>query len=381
MNLRSKIPFFLASIKYDKAQPIWLEYIESSGTQYINTGVSGDVTIKATAQQTQHTGQSQILFASTASGKGGTYFGTPLTEKNWGCGTGTGNLTSIQATTKADIDITFTSAGITGSVNGENISRSVDVTQGQWFIFSAATGLYRGRFRLWNAKLYQNNVLVRDLRPCLDHNGIACMYDMISKQYLYNQGTGEFIPAPRFVEYIQSTGTQYIDTGIKGTDITRFVIKGTCVENGVNNTQLLGGTNSSSQTFFGTRYSNNVAKWYCVNSKGASIGNPHNLSIIDATIESNTSQYGTLTDLIDGTVSEFVKLSGNAWGFSESNLLIFGGYSSRRSPNATCYDLQLYTSDGLVRHFRPCLRGNTPCMFDMVTGQYFYNQGEGEFEK
>lgn len=210
----------------------------------------------------------------------------------------------------------------------------------------------------------------------------------ISKFYFRNKGIGKaylgtnlvFESAkPIFIDYIESTGRQWIDTGIKGTDVTRFVVKGTCIENGVNNTQLIGGNNSSSQTFFGNRYTNNVAKWYCVDSKGTSIGNPHNLSIIDATIESGTSQYGTLTDVVEGTVSEFIKFSGNAWGFPESNLLIFGGYSSRRSPNATCYLAQLYTTDGLVRDLRPCLKGNTPCMYDMVTKQYFYNQGTGEF--
>ena len=28
--------------------------------------------------------------------------------------------------------------------------------------------------------------------PCLDENGVPCMYDTISKQTFYNQGTGEF---------------------------------------------------------------------------------------------------------------------------------------------------------------------------------------------
>ena len=42
MNLRSKIPFFLASIKRDETQPIWLEYLQSDSSAFIDTGVSGN---------------------------------------------------------------------------------------------------------------------------------------------------------------------------------------------------------------------------------------------------------------------------------------------------------------------------------------------------
>ena len=185
---------------------------------------------------------------------------------------------------------------------------------------------------------------------------------------------------PIFLDYIKSTGTQYIDTGIKGTDITRFVVKGTCLPDGQNNSQFLGGTQSSAYTFFGARYRTAEMKtnWYCMNSTGDSLGDPSHLSIIEATIESKTSQYGTLTDLVDGSVKEFVKFSTSQWGFPNENLLLFGGDSQRRSPNATCYMLQLYTKDGLVRDLRPCIDPKgVVCMYDMVTKKYYYNQGTG----
>lgn len=43
-------------------------------------------------------------------------------------------------------------------------------------------------FKAWN----ENDVLVLDFRPCLDTQGIPCMYDEISKRYFYNVGTGTF---------------------------------------------------------------------------------------------------------------------------------------------------------------------------------------------
>ena len=40
--------------------------------------------------------------------------------------------------------------------------------------------------------MWENDVLVRDMIPCLDENGRPCFYDVISKQPFYNQGTEEF---------------------------------------------------------------------------------------------------------------------------------------------------------------------------------------------
>lgn len=45
------------------------------------------------------------------------------------------------------------------------------------------------RFSIKNA----NEELIMNLLPCLDKNGTPCMYDTISKQAFYNQGTGEFL--------------------------------------------------------------------------------------------------------------------------------------------------------------------------------------------
>lgn len=68
--------------------------------------------------------------------------------------------------------------------------------------------------------------LVRDLRPCLNKDKKPCMYDRVSKKYFPNKGTGTFGYGDRVdyreTEYIESNGTQYIDTGVvpnSNTDI------------------------------------------------------------------------------------------------------------------------------------------------------------------
>ena len=58
----------------------------------------------------------------------------------------------------------------------------------------------------------------------------ACLYDKVTKQYFTNQGTGSYeafnVGATYTeLEYIQSSGTQYIDTGFKPNQDTRVVTK------------------------------------------------------------------------------------------------------------------------------------------------------------
>lgn len=47
--------------------------------------------------------------------------------------------------------------------------------------------------RLYSCEIYDNNILIRDYYPCIDENGVVCLYDKVNKEYVYNSGTGEFI--------------------------------------------------------------------------------------------------------------------------------------------------------------------------------------------
>lgn len=191
-------------------------------------------------------------------------------------------------------------------------------------------------------------------------------------------GTTPVLPYDAEIEYLQASGTQYIDTGINGQAVTRFVVNGYCYANNGNNTQLLGGTAQGAGTFFGARTNGTRTNWYCMYN-GTGLGDPTHKSTIDATINSTSNQTGTLTDLVSGTTSNFTSFSSGSWGFPNENLLIFGGYSTRRSPNARCYSLQIYTSSGLVRDFIPVRVGQVGYMYDKVSGQLFGNSGTGSF--
>ena len=72
--------------------------------------------------------------------------------------------------------------------------------------------------KLFSSKIYQGNLLVQDLIPVLDEDGIICMFNKVKKEYHYNKGTSVFKGGAKGdspyteVEYLQSKdGYQYIN--------------------------------------------------------------------------------------------------------------------------------------------------------------------------
>lgn len=87
---------------------------------------------------------------------------------------------------------------------------------------------------LYGVKFYENGSLTKDMIPVIDKDNIPCMFDRMEKKYYYSIGSQPFIAGPipeeyKFtrLEYIESTGTQYIDLGIKDTGKLNIEIKAT----------------------------------------------------------------------------------------------------------------------------------------------------------
>ena len=46
--------------------------------------------------------------------------------------------------------------------------------------------------RIYSCKLYSGDELIQDFVPCLDTDGVPCMFDLVSRKSFYNQGSGSF---------------------------------------------------------------------------------------------------------------------------------------------------------------------------------------------
>lgn len=48
------------------------------------------------------------------------------------------------------------------------------------------------RGRIYSCKHYSGDELIQDFVPCLDTEGAPCMFDLVSRKSFYNKGTGSF---------------------------------------------------------------------------------------------------------------------------------------------------------------------------------------------
>ena len=48
------------------------------------------------------------------------------------------------------------------------------------------------RGRIYSCKHYSGDELIQDFVPCLDAEGVPCMFDLVSRQSFYNKGSGSF---------------------------------------------------------------------------------------------------------------------------------------------------------------------------------------------
>lgn len=189
-----------------------LEYIQSSGTQYIDTGFKpkGTTKIICDFQMVNQGTEQQGVFGSRP-GASGRF--TVFT------GDSTGALQVDYDTYGALAEETSTISGLnlnnrnTIEVNNsliinENTVKTVSAVSFtstyNLFLFAnnnVGTAQLPGSMKLYSFKIYDNETLVRDFVPCIvDSTGEVGLYDLVGKQFYGNAGTGIFTAGPEVLE-------------------------------------------------------------------------------------------------------------------------------------------------------------------------------------
>lgn len=361
-----------------------LAYIQSSGTQYIDTGISGKTTVTAefTVQATgsienspfiSNAGESTMVMWYAFSGKflarrgGSAYIYTIVSDNE------KHDVKFLESTIEIDGQ-SFACAG-TGS-SRYNYFMFCESVNGVASTFSS--------YRLYTAKFYDNGTLVRDYVPCCNPYGVVGLFDLVNSQFYGNAGAGEFVGGAPVVEptlpsgytkldYIQSSGTQYIDTsiigktGIKAVGKFRPLSLESCIALGC----------YGSQRFYMLSFDGSNIRYGYVDWHTAT-----------AAVSANTD-YEFEVDFSAG--KQHLKLNGTTY-ISSSNTTTFNNnrtlYAFAYNDNgpagdfAKCrmYSLQLYDNGTLVRDFAPCINPSGAYgLYDMVNAQFYGNAGSGAF--
>ena len=186
-----------------------LEYIQSSGTQYINTGFvpSPDTRAVIDAQITVQTA-SATAYLGERNGNGGSTDKTAY--ELWSMSTGTnvssdffGNRVSkTMSTIGIRVLIDKNKASVT--INGSTITNRAAAGTATLPIFLLAsnergTATYGIAAKLYSCQLYDNGTLVRDFVPCKNASGAVGLYDTVGRQFYANAGTGTFTAGPEII--------------------------------------------------------------------------------------------------------------------------------------------------------------------------------------
>ena len=173
-----------------------LEWIESTGTQYIDTGITGYTRWIGSGKATTDKTKSQVLLAGSTVGYAGTFVGSVSDKNKWT--TWSVDDTDYPITTAQEFDLTWTDTGVHGIIGATNINHEYNSSggiSGTWKICWPSSQ-YPFAGELYYFRAYQNDILVRNFIPARNSSGVVGMYDTVSGQFFTNQGMGEFIAGP-----------------------------------------------------------------------------------------------------------------------------------------------------------------------------------------
>lgn len=375
-----------------------VEYIESTGTQYIDTGIASTryITASLDMQFTEYSSSSMIIIAwSTGAGR---WFGKGGLNTYSG---GNDAVSDVDALLRKEIEVFFTPSTTGFTIDGVTYSKAVTSSKSTGYTMFAGRNVNTGVAFYASAKLYkatiqENGVTIRDFIPCyrkIDKK--PGLYDAFNDVFYTNDGTGEFnvgtdiitIPTDyQKVEYIESTGTQYINTDVLVSTNNKIIMDLQFTD--ATYQQINGGyyIYRPSSTSYTVRNDIGVA------STGMFFMGASTTSITtDVTADTNRHTF-----MVDATTGEWSidDVSGSVPPATHSDYevtLLIGARRGRNvsgrilAPATYCeekiYNVKIYTSGNLVRDFIPCYRkiDNVLGLYDIVNDVFYTNAGSGEF--
>jgi len=377
-----------------------VEYLQSSGTQYINTLITSSEKIGLVVEAAvtaNSTGELQnYIFGSQqadANINWYSYCTVKLTTNGvvgceWsddGRATSDHNI-SYQVSTNTKYKISFNFIAGEFWIGNNKLKTGITLCDCKFPLYLFGDNLLgnfarSGSIRIYQAKIYNDMALVRDFVPCIrKSDNKPGMYDRITQAFFTNSGTGEFtFPASnnndyvsknikinfRPIPYIESTRIQYIDTGIEITDKleTQLDFAFSSYDNneryvfGFDSPTVIGMINGAGRIYeFGEeRYS-----WPLdTNRHTAIVGK--NIVFDGSVIDENIEGWAT---------------GKNGFLFCANTVNGVNYFS-----NTKLYSCKIWNDGTLVRDFIPVIntQTNRPGLYDLVNHNFYANQGTGEF--
>ena len=369
-----------------------VDYLESTGTQYIDTGIYGTMDLdfyiefEPTELGTAYQESAGSIFGSrndwnkqayqlTTYNKVSPYSASTcghfLCANNYGWSdsrTPTANILLNKKNIIKKENLLFTRAdGTTFTLTSQTFTTPSSIR-----IFQCAGAGEPSKIKLYNLKFSCNGNILRDFIP-VRVGTVGYMYDRVSKQFFGNAGTGGFILGPdkpkteafTEVEYLESTGTQYIDTGVQFTLSQKIWCK-------FQNTDTT--STSRDRRIFG-----GASGW-----KTYGISLPENNIVVNNVIN-NIYVYSSSRIYNFYYYNKTAKLDNTSYNFNTSGndnnvptITLFAEHRPNSISSLFVGRIYSFKVDGII-DLIPVRVGNVGYMYDKISGQLFGNAGTGNF--
>lgn len=372
-----------------------VEYIQSSGTQYVDTGFkpNQDTRVVMDFELLSINGQyaDPIFGVRTLATANAYYLWCPGTaSSNEQYQSGYNNGSTYPAVTRVGRHTVDKNKNVT-TVDGVTTEAAYAAFTTAWnmLLFQSYNNgnLYSQttKMRLYSCQTYDNDTLIRDYIPCIDPSGEVGLYDTVDGLFYGNEGTGAFVAGPQVValpdgykqlEYIQSDGDQYVDTGLKPNQDTRTIMDllvssentgtvspfGERDENasGAPEAYVVWGMNGGATVrsdYFGNAVSSNTS----IKGQRVTIDKNKNVCTIGATTITNTAGTGQAG-------YNLYLLACNQMGTGQYGI------------TGNLYLCRIYGDDTISRDYVPCQAPDGDVgLYDLVTREFYGNAGTGAF--
>lgn len=379
------------------------EYLQSSGTQYIDTGINPKVKPRVVAVLTMLNNADKDYWGNKAINGSAYYanfamyqlyyyrYGSTTSQRvNYVVAQNTIHEWDVSDKVYVDGVLKFTSAN----------TYTYNTSQGNIEIFKAGRSTTLGStYRLHSFKLYDGDTLVRDFVPA-QFNEEYGLWDLVQNRFYGNKGTGAFTVGPEvgkpydeiekilipgeysiptgldFYTYLQGDGQAYIDTECLLNRNCTISITMQLTEK-VNQARYVGVQKSGLYILMYSGDSGNNIKTYTNISSGGTYGTLvahntviHHYYLNDASHKSYCDGTSKVTHTSVPTTDNYV-----------ASCYLFWANGAAAGTQSTCkiYGCQIYDNDVLVRSLYPCTYKGQAGMWDKVNNVFYGNAGEGSF--
>lgn len=410
-----------------------VEYIAANGTQYIDTGYIPSYSdgFEISFQFSPANTSSRYCLASSYN-TGPAQLSLELKEGHGRYWANSGSIDKTFSTITTDINnITYKYEGTTYSaiLNGVALTGTgavANIPTASMYMFldrAKRSSTFNHLLKIYSCVIKSQDEIIKKFIPCYrKSDGVIGVYETVSKSFLTNQGTGSFtkgadikyahwsprledlLPQPyQRVQYIQSSGTQYINTNYYWTTENTKIEADIEVTSNSSNQSLWGNEeyySSSGRYFGGVPHGRDGSYSYYIGTGGkagfsvdlnsrnyievfTTSDNKYSIKKNNVAIVTNNNIGSTF--LTHDNASTITDNSGKIYIFCNHNSGTNGANDkgTQNIGGMKLYSFKMYDNNQLVRWFVPCYRksDNIVGLFDIVEKKFYNNSGNENFIK